>query len=494
MSQLTEQEKDSPMQLASAQDSKGGWTTLLALMIGYAILFLVYYPPTPGIEDEVGFVNQAVVWSRGAISTEGAGLPSDTWDFSLVKGRHVCVRNPGRSLLVLPFLMVGGLRAMFISGLLLHLATTGIAACLLVRLDRSPLWAALVLFHPTLSIYSRPIMGDEVAGTGLLLAALAITSPAAGAGIWAGLAVGLAAFMRYQGGLALPCVAAAFRFPPVGPRPWRDALLCMAAGSAVGAILIIYNIYIYNNPISMFPEQSESFFSLKYIYYQAPFYITTFLLIWPGMLLAPFLDRSRIRWLVRGLFVVYTLLFWNYYYHDQTPRWIETLVIGPRLYQVVFPVWIVSYAGVVDDWIAKPLQRRLGARAWTILVAIGCTGLLAITGAIFAKHQRHLNELRSAKEATVQAVPEGSLVVANKVLGKLLGIPIERPALRLRILGFVPPDFTNELDQELRPWYLAILRKVPGEPLPQDVDRLIHRYHMAPVPTADPRVQIYQTH
>jgi hypothetical protein len=481
------------MGLVLARGSREAWVALLALMIGYAILFLVYYPPTPGIEDEIGFVNQAVVWSRGAISTEGAGLPSDTWDFSLVKGRHVCVRNPGRSLLVLPFLMVGGLRAMFISGLLLHLATTGIAACLLVRLDRSPLWAALVLFHPTLSIYSRPIMGDEVAGTGLLLAALAVTSPAAGAGIWAGLAVGLAAFMRYQGGVALPCVAAAFRFPPVRPRPWRDALLCMVSGAAAGSLIVAYNMYLYNRPTEAFPNRLGAL-SLHNVAEQLPFHAMVFILIWPGMLLAPFLDRSRIRWLVRGLLLMYGILFSIHHYHDRTTSWAETLVIGPRLYQVVFPVWIVSYAGVVDDWIAKPLQRRLGARAWTILVAIGCTGLLAITGAIFAKHQRHLNELRSAKEATVQAVPEGSLVVANKVLGKLLGIPIERPALRLRILGFVPPDFTNELDQELRPWYLAILRKVPGEPLPQDVDRLIHRYHMAPVPTADPRVQIYQTH
>jgi hypothetical protein len=165
-------------------------------MLGYAALFALWYPPLPGIEDEAGFVNQALIWSRGAVSAEGAGFSTgfgDLADFTEVGGRHVPLRQPGRSLLALPFLMAGGVRATFASGLLLHLATTALAALLLERLGHSALWAALVLFHPTLAIYSRTIMGDEAAGAGLLLAALALTSSSRFAGIWAGLAVGLAA-------------------------------------------------------------------------------------------------------------------------------------------------------------------------------------------------------------------------------------------------------------------------------------------------------------
>jgi hypothetical protein len=72
------------------------WAALAALMLAYAALFVAYYPPLPGIEDEIGFVNQALVWSRGAISAEGAGL-SDLADFVPVAGRHVAARHPGRS-------------------------------------------------------------------------------------------------------------------------------------------------------------------------------------------------------------------------------------------------------------------------------------------------------------------------------------------------------------------------------------------------------------
>src|SRR5262245_36171417 len=99
------------------------WLALAAVMFAYGALFSVYYPPLPGIEDEIGFVNQALVWSRGAISAEGAGLPGLA-DFTLVDGRHVAARHPGRSLAALPFLMAGGVRATFVSGLILHLAMT----------------------------------------------------------------------------------------------------------------------------------------------------------------------------------------------------------------------------------------------------------------------------------------------------------------------------------------------------------------------------------
>jgi len=110
-------------------------------MLAYAALFVAYYPPLSGIEDEVGYVNQALVWSRGALSAEGAGLPGLA-DFEQFGDRHYALRHPGRSLLALPFLALGGVRAAYASGLALHLATVALGAVALARLGRSPLWAA----------------------------------------------------------------------------------------------------------------------------------------------------------------------------------------------------------------------------------------------------------------------------------------------------------------------------------------------------------------
>ena len=55
---------------------------------------------------------------------------------------------------------------------------TAVGAALLARLGKSPLWAALLLLHPTLAIYSRTVMGDGASGAGLLLAGLFLTAPA----------------------------------------------------------------------------------------------------------------------------------------------------------------------------------------------------------------------------------------------------------------------------------------------------------------------------
>src|SRR5262249_26352880 len=145
------------------------WTALAILASAFCLLFFLYYPATHGIEDEVGFINQALVWSRGAISAEGAGFES-LQDFVGSGDHHIAWCIPGRSLLILPFLALGGYEAIFWSGMIIHLGLTLVAGLTLQKLQRSPLLALLVLFHPTLSLYSRTIMGDAPAGLFLLLA------------------------------------------------------------------------------------------------------------------------------------------------------------------------------------------------------------------------------------------------------------------------------------------------------------------------------------
>src|SRR5258708_37182647 len=150
------------------------WCVLFLSLAFYLALFVIYYPPLCGIEDEVGFVNQAVVWSKGAVSAEAAGYQSMP-DFVPAKGRTVPWRNPGRSLIVLPFLAVS-LRSILVSGALVHVAIALTAALIHFRLGQSPLWAILVLCHPTLSLYSRTIMGDAPAALFLLLAVFVVLS------------------------------------------------------------------------------------------------------------------------------------------------------------------------------------------------------------------------------------------------------------------------------------------------------------------------------
>jgi hypothetical protein len=462
-------------------------------MLGYAALFVAYYPPIAGVEDEVGFLNQALVWSRGAVTAEGAGWPDGLGDFMEHHGRHVPTRHPGRSLVALPFLAAGGVPATFASGLLLHLAMTAVGGALLARLGRSPLWAALLLFHPTLALYSRTVMADGPAGAGLLLAGLAVVSDAP---VAAGLAVGLAAAMRYHSALALPIVAASFVDPtaPAGPVPlsrrWRNATVCALAGGAVGSALVAYNLAVYGTPTEPFTARRGSF-AASFVIPHLTFYAAALMVIWPGMLLAPLLDRSRLRWLVRGVIVVFLgpLLF--YYFHDRADRWGETAVLGQRLIQVALPLWVVSYAGVVDDLVATPLRRRLGAATFRGLTTLACVGLLAATALVFARHQRHLRALEAVRTAVAAAVPDGARVAANGTVQKLFGVPTQPPSYRWLYL----PDAAagSRLPDDLRatPWYVAVVARSPDDPAAADAHAAAARFGMVPIATGLPNLSLY---
>ena len=463
-------------------------------MCGFSAVFAWYYPPVPSIEDEVGFINQALVWSRGSLSAEGAGWP-DLADFAPVGGRHVGTRHPGRSLVAVPFLAIGGGRAVFASGLMLHLLGTALAGGLLVRLGRSPLWAALVLFHPTLAIYSRTVMADGAAGAALLLAAWATTVAGARGAVWAGLATGLAALMRYHAALALPIIAGSIGFERDRARPRRDAWLCLLAGCAVGVSIVAYNLVAFQSPFGLVKERG--FFSLNFLIPNGLFYAGSLMIVWPGLLLAPLFDRSPIRWLVRGVTGFFLLFFSLYYFHDQAPRWLETAIVGQRLLQVALPLWIVSYAGVLDDRIVAPSRRRLPRAVLPALVALGCLGLLALNGLAFARHQRHLGELREARDALAANVPEGSLVVYRGSVPKLVGVPLGVPSYRLRRLEFQgkpseePGVLFHDLDSAAAPWYLADLGKSPGEPLSDYARSVIARYRLEPVPVSSSVLSIF---
>jgi hypothetical protein len=487
-------------------NARRGWIALLLGCLAYTALFLATYPTISAIEDEVGFVNQALAWSRGAITSEGAGFAEvytngeiagdipHLMDFIRVGDHHVPGRHPGRSLILLPFVMIGGVPAGFLSGLAIHLGVTLIGAGLLARLGKSPAWAFLILLHPTLAIYSRTILGDEAAGGCLLLAALFATVPGRRAAVAAGLAAGLAALMRYHAGLGLPIVAASIALDPLrGDRRRGDGLACLVAGGFVGLGLVAYNLALYHAPLDA-PGASRGEFGLRYLVEQAPFYAVALMAFWPGMLIAPALDRSPVRGIARGVAAVYFVFFSLYYWHDTGSSPAETLIAGLRLMQVALPVWIVSYAVVVDDRIVTPLRRRIGPRA-TALAALAVVAVLFAAVAIgFRKHRVYLHDLESARDVLAAEAPSGSVVVQRDLVAKLFGIPGGRPVYRWRSLRPEGTPYDSTLDPMLdglrTPWFLAILARGGA---PSEYERgLIDRHKMREVPTGTPALILYR--
>ena len=460
------------------------WCVLFFTLALYLVLFAVYYPPLCGIEDEVGFVNQAVVWSKGAVSAEGAGFQSLP-DFVPAKGRTISWRNPGRSLIVLPFVAAFGLRSIFISGALIHVAIALTAALIHFTLGQSPLWAILVLCHPTLSIYSRTIMGDAPASLFLLLAVLVVLSRPK-PGYIAGLLIGLAVLMRYHSGVVVPFFAAALWRDSLVVRRRLEALKCLIVSSIVIVIIAAYNTYLTGSPVgSPAGYFAGSFFGPNFVFYGG-----ALLLLWPGMLMAPLVEKSRLGSLALATCVPVLLLFSFYYFHDTGSSLPETLVLGQRLLQCILPIWIVTYASTLHR-----LSLRLIEQRWQLLkpavIAAAFVVLLTTQWYLFRRHQEYLLGLKAVRDELAATVPAGAVIVSNTMILKLFGIPY--PALpRYR---WIPIDeaasYATGLRTELRPWFFGVLPKHPDDEVLRNLPEFVHRYGLVPVRTATPKLLLY---
>jgi len=476
---------------------------LLAGLVGFALIYAATYPRLSGIEDEVGFVNQAVFWSRGAVSAEGAGLSPELGDLVEVRGRHLPARHPGRSLVALPFVAAGGVPAAFGSGLLLQAAIVLVGAATLKKLGASPAWA-LLLLHPTLSLYSRTIMADAASGLGLLISAWAIAGPRpasrgarAREAIIAGLGVSVSAAMRYHGAIALPIVALAVAWRGGWRRPdWASAVAC-ALGSAAGALPIVaFNLAVYGRLTDPYTA-GRGHFDAAAVPQNLAFYLATMALLWPGMVVAPLLDRSRVRVLSRGVCGFYFASACAYYFHDRGASPVETAVVGLRLMQVALPIWIVSYATILDG-LARRLLARVpaAARLARPVAAAALLGLLAGTGLLFQRHQAHLGRLAAKRDAMAAVVPPGSTVIAAGDLVKLFGIarpdvPVydfRDPAHLLgagRLAGLVA-----EAGRSGQPIYLAFSPKFVGGEPPREFTEVASRLDARPVEVRSAGVRV----
>ena len=456
-----------------APSDRRGWALLGGSVLLYLLLFAWFFPPTHGIEDEVGFLNIASIWARGALTVEGAGLEALSECEPGPRG-HVGWRNVGRPLVTAPFLALGGYRAAFWAGALIHAALALVVALALRRMGRSAAWALLVLWHPTLVLYSRGIMADELGALGLACAAWGLLSRR---WVLAGLALGGAVAARYHLGATIPVVLIF-----VALSCGRAALLRVAAGGAcVAAGLCTYNWLYLGSPLG---ATGQGHFALAYLPENLPLFTLALLLMWPGMLLgpplwalwrwqrrhehlAPEIDRRAM--ILGALCLPLSALLCVYYFHDVRPSYLETLVVGQRLLAPALPAWVLIYAQVLSAELPGDLFGAARRRAWLAalapLVAVaGCLG----GGLLVHRHQRYLDDLCASRDLVCAQIPAGALVLANRHLSKLLEVPRpELPSYRLPRYEHHQRILSSAIEASRRePTYLVHLRRRAGEALP----------------------------
>ena len=451
----------------------------------FSIIYVFYFPPIHGIEDEAGYINLAYVWSQGTTSPTGTAMPT-LFDFETVNGKLVSWRSPGRSAVLFPFLVIFGGNSIFISSLLIHLATTLIAAWLLQRIGLSSLWALLVLFHPTLMLYSRTVMSDELGALFVLLAVVASTFKR-NAGLWAGLFLGLGAFARLHVAFAVPFVAATFWFK--GQK--KQAILTLLGASVLGCLILAYNYFTVGTPLLYIHAE----FAWQSLGDRLTAYLPALLLVFPLQLLAPAFDDSEVHWFSKAVTLPFFMLLSFYFWNDAGKNFLEDLVINQRLLIPILPVWLIGYSCMLERLFKRSGISNLSLRLKNVLTGATCLLFVLLQIMIFQRHQQHLKGFQDALNEVARTVPGDSLVLANRGLAKFLGSPpMGPPPVDLVIYHFTDTNFDEYKIKEwhARPWFITFLARSEGEPMPETFERLVRQYHMKKIETNTSNLSIYQ--
>src|SRR5262249_20859654 len=130
----------------------------------------------------------------------------------------------------------------------------------------------------------------------------------------------------------------------------REAVWCLASGGAVGLVIVLYNNGLYGNPLGV---TFQGYFTARFVAGNLEVYLLALTLIWPFMAFAPLLDRSDVRWPAQAICLPFLVFLLPYFFYDKGSSWLQTTVLGQRLLQPVLPVWIVSYAVVLDTLLTR---------------------------------------------------------------------------------------------------------------------------------------------
>ncbi len=356
----------------------------IAIAIAAAMSVLLW-PAAMINADEYLYAGQARLMLEGRLTWfDGAALPGGA------NPEPEGVRYPYGWPILLSFGALFGFRGMFVVPLLMHLMGGAIAARMLVRRGLPSHLAAVFLAHPLFWSFSRTLMSDAPTVVVILFAMDAWENR--GRPALVGGALGYGFFMRFANAFSLAgfgiATLAAWR------RRWRDLLPITIGGAAAGALLLVQNQLVSGHPLrSGYQPGSTSLVDGKMFFQHVVLYMGGLLLIPPFSLLAAIIrPRSCDRWALAALPVLG--FFFPYSWHDESSRWLETLLGGQRL---VLPAHLYLLMATASIWGSTRLFR-----ARTLVL-----GAVVLGPLLHAFALRHLEErYRPAAEAVRSCEPK----------------------------------------------------------------------------------------
>jgi hypothetical protein len=387
--------------------------------VGIALWSAVIYATWPralSFGDEVGYVGRAKLLLEGHLRyvANSPGIWLATPQGTV--GKYPLLP----SLLLAPFLAIAP-RASFAVGLLSALLLALTARAILKSWNKSPLWALVVLAHPTIVILTRTDMADMPQAAAVVAGwwALRRGRPLATVG-WLMLLVAIKATGAVLAlGLVAGEAASSLRaLRARDPATWKR--LAWGAGGGVAGLVLLLALNLAATGKLWFSYDHSTLgtppFWYTYLPASGPAHLAT-LLLDPPLLVA----GAWAYWRRRELGPVllsggYIALMCLYYFVDVGVDWLESLVLSARLILPAVAFLLIGYAAWLDDLLQR-FARRSGREAHPELVApLVALALVAIPFVVAAgvsrrhdQFQRPMDAVREIASAAADAHGERTL-------------------------------------------------------------------------------------
>ncbi|HEX7320701.1 MAG TPA: hypothetical protein VF399_10160 [bacterium] len=312
------------------------------VLLGFVVfsaVFLIFYPSNYGIVDEAAYLTTSHIFAKGEVYYDRAGMNQVPMMVTTSAGHLVSKYPPGNSLLLLSFAAFGW-RTVFLRGLLL----TGLCLLLftmLLAFYRIPrIYALLFLFFPPVVLFSRTIMSDMPA---MLLALAGMYFFVTKRNVWAGVFTGFGVYMRYP--LALLVIAFAL---VLLARKEIKGLFIFCASALLSLIpLLVYHFFVFGNFLGPALQYGTDL-GFRVHWGTLGGYAFSLTVLYPLMLIAPFVYRGKGNGLFITTAVIYILFHAFQSYIDTSTDFIQWLVMSQRYMLPVIPFMLVPYAAVLD--------------------------------------------------------------------------------------------------------------------------------------------------
>src|SRR3989338_9177507 len=317
---------------------------ILAALI-YTAIFLIFYPSFQTYADESLYLHGT--WLLKEWKSQKVDNPLESLVYLKHGDSFISTYPIGVPLILLPFSMIGW-KAVFLSGLILHLLGFFIFIKILKKLGYDELFAALYLFFPSFIFFSRTVMSEIPSIVAILAGFYFYLGDRKRDNIASGLFFGAACLFRYTNLLAFIPFLIMTSVRAIKKKQKKEKLVLMCAGFMPFALFILwYNSVIYGG--AFITGMSSARPSLGLITIILSKFLIATAVIYPLMLIAPFRYKKKARNESLPSLGLYMIAF-SYsgvdtFHYD----FAKNMIIGARYLFPIVPLMIIAYVPFFMD-------------------------------------------------------------------------------------------------------------------------------------------------